>query len=278
MTDNKSNIVELTSIRFFEILSHLSVNPDLSEKYKDIKQAKIWNINCAGNRGYGFNDVYLYIKINDLLMLTKRLEENTVKELTISGLDLVACYHGEKFEDHKDRSYKTYSGWTVKRLTVEGCTLGINFLYSVLRENAQFINSSANDSYSGKNLIEEINIKDCQTRGFADNNENTQVKEQQFKQLTMELLENNYRVRILNILYTNRFIGNETDRQIRRLLLRNTKGHALCLSAIYTILLAKRYRNSIFDGLPRDIIRLICQLLLESKGTKIWCLSELNNQ
>ena len=56
------------------------------------------------------------------------------------------------------------------------------------------------------------------------------------------------------------------------LLKRNNDGDAKCTAAIIQILLIKRYRpHSVFQFTTRDIVKMICKLVLQTRGTFIWC-------
>jgi hypothetical protein len=222
--------------------------------------------------GITVNGITLIISIEDLLKLIEKLAQNQIRELRISGIDLNGCYN-------KPVSYidKTYTGWTIKSIIIKSCILGEDFLKHILSPDSLFKAVNSKSDYTGKNLIEEIRIIECER---TDNLNYHNYKTIRGKILTSEvfkILNSNYRVRIIKIKqgsnYKDYIIGEhiEFNSKINPILKRNKAGHLLCLSAIYTILLIKKYRTSLFDYLGKDVVKLICQLLLGTKGTKVWC-------
>lgn len=283
------DILTITPSIFSEILNDKFMDPDNDDMYSSIKQTKIWSID-AETMSFGH-----VLDMGELFRLLERVTECKVQELRFNHKDLAQCYYGYEHETvflaFMPSLKGTYSGWTVKTISVRRCVIGVEFLSNILSDRALFVEGTNCDSYTGKNLIEEIRIIDCETaepsRRVIDSERETILKQE-----ILQLLETNYRVRNIDIVNTPTCKKNgyswekpnlndieeskQLDCQIKLLLDRNNRGHHLCRLAIQNILLIRKYRNSVLDLVGKDIILLICGLLLDSKGTSIWCMSELS--
>jgi len=246
-----------------------------------------WNID-ATEMARTLDDNHLVISIRDLLLFIERLAENKIVELKLTGINLQDCYYEENRDHSRSPIRGRYSGWTVRKISIFKCYIGTEFLLNIIDKASCFNEGTNGDSYIGRNLIEEIRIIDCDAPYPIDLIDNNDIV---MKGEIAKLLRDNYRIKVIDIinLPINKDIlpvvknmtffesqtfleSQEISRKIDLLLKRNNKGHELCLSMVYNILLIKKYRDSIFDILPRDIIKLICELILDTKGTKIWCL------
>lgn len=283
-------IATITPCIFLELLGDKFIDTALFWKYFDIKRAKIWCVDGEKNSSWGLG-------MAELLHLLDRVTENKVKELRFRYMDLVECYYGATRDGlgQTNPSFNyVYSGWTVKTVSVRNCIIGKEFFENILTNDSQFIDGNNFDVSRGKNLIEEIRIINCEiveSNGCIRNSVKELVaKKVAFRREILKTLETNYRVRIINIEYTTKtkisrdvksrnhlnIIQYEPDEpgrlddQIKILLDRNNRGYHLCQSAIQTVLLIKKYKNSVLDLLGRDIVKVICQLLLDTKGTQVW--------
>lgn len=72
-------------------------------------------------------------------------------------------------------------------------------------------------------------------------------------------------------LQSRQFIVSEYA-HLQGLVSRNAKGYRKCHDAIVQLLLIKRFRpESIFRHANMDVVELICQLIHDSLGTRVWC-------
>jgi hypothetical protein len=177
------------------------------------------------------------------------------------------------YEDPYCKS-NTSPGWTIKKIVIKECFHVARFAARLFSDEICGIGGF----YNAENYIEEIHIK------------NSSI-DYGFREQMLEYLEDNYRIRIVNFVNTGCLkktdaiisrdhmnqvqqevdICREIDRKMRILLKRNQDGYSNCKSAIYTVLAIKRYRNSVFDYLNKDIVLIVCNLVLATIGTDIWC-------
>jgi hypothetical protein len=282
-------VAHMGPVLFLKMISDDFTDPDNIKEFENIKRAKIWSITGKEPGIHALMPFNQILNDTNFFSLIERLAENEIKELRFNNVDLLNCYFNIGEMPGLSRR-ETYPGFTIKCITVIECQIGEKFISNIFNENARVSNYL--HTYTGKNLIEEINIINCYLIGYgACDNDNNRHKEIIIKKAVYELLKTNYRIKILGITNGPAYekhgaiidrqhlntvqsqIDNirEFDRLIDRMLVRNRKGHQLCLSTVYTILLIKKFRYSVFDNLGKDIIKIICRLLLNTKGTKIWC-------
>lgn len=231
--------------------------------------------------------------VSELPRLLDKAAENKVDELRFTDTNFAGCtYH---CRDHKIEPISRVV-WGVKSVVFENCVIGLIFLLNILNDKTSLKCDDCNVDISaccGKNSIEEVRIIGClmgSGRHIIDKRTIDGKTEYGLRREILRQLENNYCITLFSIIDDPRLTRNDAvidreslnmiqrevdecellDRQINLILDRNKRGHKLCQSAIYNVLLIKKYRNTGFDLLGRDIILIICGLLLNSKGTCVW--------
>jgi len=273
----KENTAEIDPSTLFDVLSNDFNDPNkIDERFEEIKRKKIWST------GLNLKGLSIAINARQLLHLIDRLAENNIKELRLNGINVNMCYSENDVDCER-----CYQGWAIKKIVVKSCIIGKLFIEHIFNPNSIFVDVNTSYKYVGNNLIEEIHIIDCDITNDIDRRDFITIKELIVNHQVVDVLRSNYRIRVIkgyDSVYDEPIIDGvqfkrlpssrdyEFDQLINPILNRNNKGHQLCLKAIYTVLLIKKYRNSVFDYLGRDIIKVICQLLLDTKGTKVWCL------
>lgn len=93
--------------------------------------------------------------------------------------------------------------------------------------------------------------------------------------LTFESSSMNEELKLLltaGIRPNHRKIMQKYGKTLKSLLQRNYDGYAKCQAAIVQLFLIKKYRpDSVFHLINKDVVKLIAQLLHDTRGIKLWC-------
>lgn len=275
LEDLESNVGEIDPDLLFCVLSNdFSTLDKADERFEEIKGKKIWST------GITYKELTLVINVRQFLVLINGLAKNQVQELRFNSINISQCYC-----DTNNPYQKDYCGWRIRKLILNNCILRPEFIEHIISPDSRF-KSNSNYLYIGENSIEEIDIIECDRTYNMHVREYQTIRQIMLKREILNILISNYRLRIITIISpgsepssTNKsqyrllpsFEDEEFDQRINPILNRNNKGHQLCLSAVYSVLMIKNYRDSVFDKIGRDVIKLVCQLLLDTKGTSIWC-------